>query len=65
MTMADVEFASGQPGEAFNRLIGLIKRLPAAEREPVRLRVLELLQCVPPDDPTALKARRDLASSLF
>jgi putative thioredoxin len=65
MTMADVEFASGQPGEAFNRLIGLIKRLPAAEREPVRLRILELLQCVPPDDPTALKARRDLASSLF
>jgi len=27
--------------------------------------VLELFQCLPPDDPAALKGRRDLASSLF
>jgi putative thioredoxin len=65
MAMADLEFASGQPDQAFDRLIGLIKRIPAGDREPVRLRVLELFQCLPPDDPTALKGRRDLASSLF
>ena len=65
MALADLEFASGQPDQAFDRLIGLIKRLPASDREPVRLRVLELFQCLPPDDPIALKGRRDLASSLF
>jgi len=65
MAMADLEFASGQPDEAFSRLIGLIKRLPATEREPIRIRLLELFHCLPPDDPAALKGRRDLASSLF
>ncbi len=65
MQMADLEFTSGQPAEAFGRLIGLIKRLQGDDKEVVRLRLLELFDCLPPDDPAALKGRRDLASSLF
>jgi putative thioredoxin len=65
MQMADLEFTSGQPAAAIHRLITLIKKLPADQRELVRLRLLELFDCMPPDDPDALKGRRDLASSLF
>ena len=65
MQMADLEFTSGQPAEAFGRLIGLIKRVQGDDKEVVRLRLLELFDCLPPDDPAALKGRRDLASSLF
>lgn len=65
MQMADLEFTSGQSAAAINRLISLIKKLHADQRETVRLRLLELFDCMPPDDPDALKGRRDLASSLF
>lgn len=65
MQMADIEFTSGQTAAGLARLIGLIKRLQGDDRETVRLRLLELFNCLPPDDSDALKGRRDLASSLF
>ncbi len=35
------------------------------EREPVRLRLLELFETVGDDEESVLKARRDLMSALF
>ena len=43
----------------------MIRETSGAERETVRLRLLELFEIVGPADPAVLKARRDLMSALF
>jgi putative thioredoxin len=55
----------GATQQAFNRLIELIRNTGGAERESVRVRLLELFETVGPSDPAVLKARRDLMSALF
>ncbi|HMQ37666.1 MAG TPA: tetratricopeptide repeat protein, partial [Micropruina sp.] len=65
LAAADLEVLSGQPDHAFQRLIGVIRETSGAERETVRLRLLELFEIVGPADPAVLKARRDLMSALF
>ena len=65
LAAADLEILSGQPDHAFQRLIGVIRETSGAERETVRLRLLELFEIVGPADPAVLKARRDLMSALF
>lgn len=62
---ADLEIISGRYEEAFDRLLGLAGQTPAEEREPIRLRLLELFEVVGRTDPIVLKARRRLASVLF
>lgn len=62
---ADIELAAGRPDVAFDRLIDLVRRLTGAERESVRVRLLELFETVGNADPAVLKARRDLMSALF
>lgn len=62
---ADIELAAGRPDVAFDRLIDLVRRLTGAERESVRVRLLELFETVGNADPSVLKARRDLMSALF
>ena len=65
LAAADLEVLTGQPDLAFKRLIGLIRETAGAERDTVRVRVLELFEVVGNADPTGLKARRDLMSALF
>ena len=65
LAAADLEVLSGQPDHAFQRLIGVIRETSGAEREAVRVRLLELFEIVGPADPAVLKARRDLMSALF
>ncbi len=65
LAAADLEILSGQPDHAFQRLIGVIRETSGAEREAVRVRLLELFEIVGPADPAVLKARRDLMSALF
>ena len=65
LAAADLEVLTGQPDLAFKRLIGLIRETAGAERDTVRVRVLELFEVVGNADPTVLKARRDLMSALF
>ena len=46
-------------------MIALIRDTAGAERDAVRVRLLELFEIVGPADPAVLKARRDLMSALF
>ena len=65
LAAADLEVLSGRPDQAFDRLIALIRDTAGAERDAVRVRLLELFEIVGPADPAVLKARRDLMSALF
>ncbi|MFX4273066.1 tetratricopeptide repeat protein [Propionibacteriaceae bacterium Y1685] len=62
---ADVELASGLSAEAFARLIALVRTRTGDEKDAVRLRLLELFETLPGDDPAVLSARRDLMTALF
>jgi putative thioredoxin len=65
LAAADVEMITGQVEAAFERLIGLIKRLSGDERNQVRVRLLELFDTLGNADERVLKARRDLMTALF
>lgn len=65
LAAADAELMGGAVQLAFTRLIELIRATSGAEREQVRVRLLELFETVSPDDPAVAKARRDLVSALF
>ena len=65
LAAADLEILSGRSDVAFERLIGVIRRSSGADREAVRVRLLELFEVVGGSDPAVLKARRDLMSALF
>ncbi|MBP2705227.1 tetratricopeptide repeat protein [Microbispora sp. RL4-1S] len=62
---ADVEMANGQVDEAFDRLVGLVRRTAAADRERARVHLLGLFETLPADDPSVSKARRALSNALF
>lgn len=63
--LADIEAASGQPEEAFNRLLGLIGRTSGDDRDKARKHLLDLFEIFGPDDPTVKKARGRLSTLLF
>ncbi len=63
--VADLELVSGHPEEAFDRLIGTVRRTSGDEREIARKHLVSLFDLLPPDDPRVGKARRKLASALF
>ncbi|MFZ1410236.1 MAG: tetratricopeptide repeat protein [Micropruina sp.] len=65
LAAADLEIASGRIELAFKRLIDLIRRSSGANRDTVRVRLLELFETVGKTDPAVLNARRDLMSALF
>lgn len=62
---ADLELTSGRVEDAFARLIGQVKSRAGAERDQVRVRLLELFETLGNADPRVLKARRDLMTALF
>ena len=63
--IADLEFARGEVETAVDRLISVIRATSDEDRERARLRLIELLDTLPVDDPRALKARRALAAALY
>jgi putative thioredoxin len=65
LAAADTELMGGAVELAFARLVELIRNTAGAEREAVRVRLLELFETVGPSDPAVLKARRNLMSALF
>ncbi len=65
LAAADLEMLSGQPELAFERLVELVRETAGAERETVRVRLLELFEVVGNAEPSVLKARRNLMSALF
>ncbi|MEU7894685.1 tetratricopeptide repeat protein [Nonomuraea sp. NPDC049152] len=62
---ADLEMLSGNVEEAFDRLVGVVKRTSGDERDTVRKHLLSLFDALPADDPALVKGRRALSSALF
>ncbi len=62
---ADIELASGQVEESFDRMLTVIGRTAGAERDRARLHLLGLFEILPPRDPRVTKARGRLSSLLF
>jgi putative thioredoxin len=65
LRVADMELATGRSGEAFDRLLGVIRRTTGDERNKARLHLLGLFDIFPPDDPQVKKARSQLTALLF
>lgn len=65
LLVADLDVSGGHVQDAFDRLIELIRRTAAEDREMVRERLLELFTVVGVSDPRVAAARRSLATALF
>jgi putative thioredoxin len=63
--VADFELAGGRPDDAFDRLLGVIRRTSGEERDKARVHLLSLFEIFPPSDPQVKRARSTLASLLF
>ena len=63
--LADLLVARGELAEAFSVLINVVRLSEADDRERARTHLLKLLQTVSPEDPRAMKARRELSLVLF
>ncbi len=65
LRVADIELASGRTEEAFDRLLGVIRRTSGDERNKARVQLLSLFDIFPPDDPQVKRARGQLTALLF
>jgi putative thioredoxin len=63
--VADIEMATGRTEEAFDRLLGAVRRTSGGERDKARRHLLDLFEIFPPDDPQVKKARTQLTALLF
>jgi thioredoxin len=63
--VADIELASGRVEEAFDRLLGVIRRTSGEDREQARAHLVGLFDILPPRDPRVSKARSTLSTLLF
>ncbi|MGH3320347.1 MAG: thioredoxin [Streptosporangiaceae bacterium] len=63
--VADLDMVSGRVEDAFDRLVGLVRRTGGEDRDAARVHLLGLFDVVPPDDPRVKRARSALASALF
>ncbi|WP_035797892.1 tetratricopeptide repeat protein [Kitasatospora mediocidica] len=62
---ADLDLVGGHVEDAFGRLVQTVGRTFGADRDTVRLRLLELFEVIGPDDPRVTAARSALARVLF
>ncbi|WP_433529645.1 tetratricopeptide repeat protein [Micromonospora sp. CA-263727] len=62
---ADIEVLSGLAEQAYQRLVGLVRRTAGDDREKVRQHLVGLFTIAGPEDPAVAAARRALASALF
>jgi thioredoxin len=63
--VADIDLASGRIEEAFDRLLGVIRRTSGEDREQARAHLVGLFDILPPRDPRVAKARSTLSNLLF
>jgi putative thioredoxin len=63
--VADVDLATGKVDDAFDRMLGTIRRTTGDEREQARRHLVGLFEIFPPRDPRVAKARGTLSSLLF
>jgi putative thioredoxin len=65
LLMADFQMAGGDAEQAFDRVLGVIKRTSGDERNTARLHLLDLFEILPPNDDRVKKARTQLSLLLF
>jgi len=63
--VADIDLASGRIEEAFDRLLGVIRRTSGEDREQARAHLVSLFDILPPRDPRVSKTRSALSALLF
>ena len=63
--VADIDLASGRVEEAFDRLLGVVRRTSGDERNQARAHLVALFELLPPRDPRVTKARSALSALLF
>ncbi|MGE5288503.1 MAG: tetratricopeptide repeat protein [Micromonosporaceae bacterium] len=63
--VADIDLAMGRIEEAFDRLIGTMKRTAGEDKDRARVHLLGLFEVLPPRDPRVARARTALSSLLF
>ena len=63
--VADIDMATGRIEEAFNRLLGVVRRTSGEERDQARVHLVGLFELLPPNDPLVKKARSALSALLF
>jgi putative thioredoxin len=63
--VADLDLLGGHVDDAFDRLVGLVRRTAGDERNRVREHLIGLFAAVGNDDPRVLRGRQNLASALF
>ena len=63
--VADIDMVQGHAEEAFNRLLGVIRRTSGEDKNRARLHLLGLFEAFPPGEPQVNKARATLSSLLF
>jgi thioredoxin len=63
--VADIDMATGRIEEAFNRLLGVVRRTSGEERDQARVHLVSLFELLPPNDPQVKKARSALSALLF
>ncbi|MEU4829169.1 tetratricopeptide repeat protein [Streptosporangium sp. NPDC023615] len=62
---SDFDMLAGEVDRAFDRLVDVVRRTSGAERDRARVHLLGLFDTLPGDDPSIVRARRNLASALF
>jgi putative thioredoxin len=62
---ADIDLATDRIEEAFERLLGVVRRTSGDDRNAARVHLLSLFEAFPPNDPRVSKARARLSSLLF
>lgn len=63
--VADMDLAMGKIDEAFDRLLGTVRRTSAEQRDQARRHLISLFEIFPPGDPRVARARSALSSLLF
>jgi putative thioredoxin len=63
--VADIEMSMGKAEEAFDRLLGVVRRTSGEDRNKARLHLVQLFEIFPPRDPRVAKARATLSNLLF
>src|SRR5208282_5632139 len=63
--VADIDLASGRIDEAFDRLLGAVRRTSGEERDQARAHLVSLFEILPPRDPHVNRARSALSALLF
>ena len=65
IAVADIDLATGRIEEAFDRLLGVVRRTSGEDRDRARAHLVSLFDILPPRDPRVTKARSTLSALLF